>query len=271
MPGPGRYVRVMFALARYSLAREMAFRGNFIAKVTVEVLWLGLLVIFYRTVFAQTEMVADWSEPQWLFFVGCYYALGSVIETLFLDNFNEFSGLVRSGDLDFYLLRPIDEQFLVSCHGVEWSTVPSAVLGGFLMVVALVQLGWEFDLAQLAMFAVLFVCGVALAYGFLLTLASTSIWFVRNQSLYELWWLFSSLMRYPREIFARVGWAMPVGWFFTFVIPVMVVVTVPAGVMVRGLFDPFLIGYTVVATVALLAVSRWFFRFSLRRYRSASS
>ena len=36
----------------YTLNRELAFRGNFLVKVSVEVLWLGILLAFYRTVFA---------------------------------------------------------------------------------------------------------------------------------------------------------------------------------------------------------------------------
>src|SRR5439155_12332439 len=105
MTGPGRYVRLFAAMARFSLARELAFRGNFLVKVTVEVLWLGILLVFYRTVFAQTSVVAGWSEPEYLFFVGCYFAVEGVIETLFLENCNAFADLVRTADLDFYLLR----------------------------------------------------------------------------------------------------------------------------------------------------------------------
>ena len=51
----------------------------------------------------------------------------------------------------------------------------------------------------------------------------------------------------------------------------MVVVNVPAGVMVKELFDPWLVGFTLVATVVLLYLSRKFFRHALRKYRSASS
>ena len=36
----------------------------------------------------------------------------------------------------------------------------------------------------------------------MLLLTSLSVWMVRNQSLMEMWWLFSSLARYPKEIFA---------------------------------------------------------------------
>src|SRR5262245_8330667 len=116
MQSLSRYVRLLTALARYSLAREMAFRGNFIARCSVEVIWLGILLLFYRVVFQQTTLVAEWSEYEYLFFVGCFYALGGVIETLFLDNCNNFAELIRSGDLDFYLVQPIDEQFLVTCR-----------------------------------------------------------------------------------------------------------------------------------------------------------
>jgi ABC-2 type transport system permease protein len=109
-----------------------------------------------------------------------------------------------------------------------------------------------------------------MAYSFLLLLTSTSVWMVRNQSMYELWWLFTTLMRYPREIFTT-SWAAPLGRFFTYIIPIMIVVNEPADVMVKGLLDPALVGYTLAATAVLLYVSRKFFRLSLRKYRSASS
>jgi ABC-2 type transport system permease protein len=75
-------------------------------------------------------------------------------------------------------------------------------------------------------------------------------------------------MRYPREIFAG-KWALPMGWFFTFVIPILLVVNVPARYVVFD--DPRLLGFTAFSTLVLLVVSRKFFRYALRRYRSASS
>lgn len=270
MTGPGRYVRIWLALARYGLARELAFRGNFLVKMVVELLWLGLLLAFYETVFNKTPVIATWTKPQYLFFVGCYYALEGMIETLFLSNCSEFADLVRTGDLDIYLLQPIDEQFLISCRTIEWSTVPNVLLGCGVMTFALRDLEWQFQLGPLVAFALLFICGVTIAYSCMLVLSSASIWMMRNQNLLEMWWLFTSLMRYPKEIFSGT-WAYPLGWFFTFIIPILLVINVPADVLVKGLFDPWLIGMMVLAAVVLLAASRWFFRYALRRYRSASS
>ncbi len=269
MSGAIRYVRLMGSLGRYALARELAFRGNFLAKVSVEVLWLGILLAFNRTIFGHTSGIAGWTESKYLFFIGCYFTLNGLIETLFLENCNEFAELVRTGDLDLLLLKPIDEQFLVSCRKIDWSTATNVLMGVMVMGFALKQLHWPFDAARLAAFLVAFTCGVLIAYSFMLVLTSVSVWMVRNQSLMEMWWLFSSLARYPRQIFEKT-WAEGIGKFFTFVLPILLVANVPAEAMVRVL-DWRWIGGIVVATVVSFYLSRKFFQKALRSYRSASS
>jgi ABC-2 type transport system permease protein len=270
MQGALRYARLMWALARYGMARELAFRANFLVKVFVEVLWLSILLAFYKTIFAKTSVVADWGETEYLFFVGCYFALEGILETFFLENCNEFADLVRTGDLDFYLLKPIDEQFLVTCRKIDWSTAPNFLMGVSVMGLALWQMGWEFDAGQAGLFLLMFGCGIAIAYSFLLLLTSTSMWFMRNQSLFEMWWLFTSLMRYPKEIFSQ-SWAWPIGIFFTFIVPVLLVVNIPARTMVKTFYEPGFILFMLVVTVILLWASRRFFKFALGLYRSASS
>lgn len=266
---PIRYVRLLWNLGRYTLNRELAFRGNFLVKIFVEVLWLGILVAFYRTVFARTSMVAGWPENQYFFFVGCFFAISGLIEALFLENCNDFAELVRTGDLDFLLLRPIDEQFLISCRKVDWGSMPNVLMGGAVMAASLYSMGWHLDPVRIAIFLVTFVCGTAIAYSFMLALTSLTVWMVRNQSLMEMWWLFSSLARYPKEIFLGT-WAEPMGVFFTFILPILLVVNVPAAAMVRVL-DPWMVAFTLVATAAAVWASRRFFQHALRSYRSASS
>src|SRR5216683_4877995 len=114
----GRYFRLFTALGRFSLATEMAYRANFFVRIVVELLWLGILLAFYRLIFDKTQAIAGWTQEEYLFFIGCHYALGGFIDTFFLENCTDLSELVRSGDLDLYLLKPIDEQFLITCRKV---------------------------------------------------------------------------------------------------------------------------------------------------------
>jgi len=267
--GLGSYFRLLGAFGRFSLNREMAFRGNFLMKVLLEVVWLGILLLFFHTIYRNTSRIEGWNEYQYLFFLGCYYALEGLIETLFLENCVEFGELVRTGNLDFFLLKPIDEQFLLSFRHIDWSTAPKILIGGALMGFGLWELGEPVTLARLGGFLVALASGIAMAYSFLLMLASTAIWMVRNQSLMELWWLFSSLMRYPRDIYEE-PWAVLIQKVFTFLLPALLVVSVPAEAMVR-ILEPAIMGWTVCAGFMMLLASRWVFRKAIRSYRSASS
>ena len=264
-----RYARLLKTLGSFTLIRELSLRGNFLIKVSVEVLWLGILMAFYETVFARTQVVADWPKHEYFFFVGCFFAINGVLETLFLENCNEFSNLVRTGDLDFLLLKPIDEQFLITCRRIDWSVAPNILMGFGVMTISLVNQSWNFDLIRILLFFLTFTCGIAIAYSFMLVLTSFSVWLVRNQSLMEMWWLFSSLARYPREIFQR-GWAHSMDFIFTYILPILLVVNVPARTMVK-LLEPRMILFLIFMTAGSLTVSRRFFQRALRSYRSASS
>ena len=265
-----RYLRLFGAFGRFALANELAFRGNFFLKVLVEVLWLFILLIFYQTLFSYTSTIAQWSDAEYLFFVGAYYTLEGLIETLFLENCTEFAELVRTGALDVYLLQPCDEQFLITCRKIDWSTAPKILIGAGIMTWALFKMNWEFNLGQLVAFGLLFVCGAALAYSFLVILMATAVWLTRNSSLMELWWLFTTVMRYPRQIYQR-GWASWLGVMFWYLIPVLLVLNVPASVIVTKFYRPENIVLLILATGVMLVLSRMYLYRALSSYRSASS
>ncbi len=264
-----RYLRLLGSLALYTLNRELAFRGNFLVKVSVEVLWLAIMLAFYRVIFTRTSRIADWNEQQYLFFVGCFFALNGLIEMFFLENCNEFAELVRTGDLDGLLLKPIDEQFLITCRRIDWGTGPNVLMGSAVMGFALVQMGWPFDIVRILTFLVTFACGTAAR---LRVYVDVDLALGVDGAESELDGDVVAVLepvRYPKEIFSG-PWAAALGNFFTYFVPILIVVNVPAMAMVRFL-DWEMVALIVAATVVVLWCSRRFFQYALRSYRSASS
>ena len=53
-----------------------------------------------------------WTIYPYFVFLATGQFVSSLVEAFFMPNTEEFSELVRTGDLDFALLKPIDTQFL---------------------------------------------------------------------------------------------------------------------------------------------------------------
>jgi ABC-2 type transport system permease protein len=275
------YGRVLSTFARNSLIRDMTFRTNFLLECVSSLSWTLMNVGFYLLIFHHTTSIgpdSGWGKYEFFVFLATTWIINSIVQAFFMPNAQEFSELIRTGNLDFALLKPIDTQFLVSFQRVEWSSLINIVAGLTLLTISLLHLVNRPE-NPLALHPTAFVlypayifCGVAILYSLMIALAATSIWLGRNQSLYNFWFYITNFSRYPMEIYQR-GWGMPLWAIFTFVIPVLVVVNVPARLLARPLLaDQWpLAAFAIVATGACLLVSRFIFTRSLLSYRSASS
>jgi ABC-2 type transport system permease protein len=268
-----RYPRLFASFARYCLIRELGFRVNFLVRCLTNVVWLLMLLLFFQLIYGNTERIGDWDRWQYLFFMGVGVLLNGILETFFVENCNNLSELIRTGDLDFALVKPIDEQFLLTFQRVDWAESFNIFVGIGLLGVGLVFTGTPLTPALLFGFAALMAAGAAIMYSLLLLVAASSVWMIRNQSLYEMWWYVTQFARYPSEIYSKEN-LVGVGLKFalTFVLPVLLAVNMPARYGMPGkTIDPFLIFYLFLSAVAALVASRWFFRRALRAYRGASS
>lgn len=279
-----RYRRVFLTFARNSLVRDMTFRTNFVIECLSSLGWTAMNVGFYLIIFQYTTTIgADtgWDREKFFLFLATTWFINSLVQAFFMPNAEEFSELIRTGGLDFALLKPIDTQFLISFRRVSWSSLANFAAGLVIMVVALSRLATrEVDpyvpsLLSVVLYVAFCACGVAIMYSLMICLSATSIWLGRNQTLYNFWFYITNFSRYPMEIYNR-GWGTPLYGLFTFIVPVLVVVNVPARLLASPIsprtdFEYFLIGWAVVATVMSVALSRWVFRTALSSYRSASS
>lgn len=283
------YVRVFLTFARNSLVRDLSFRTNFILQCVTSVSWAMMNWAFFKIIFGQGKSIAigqgtGWNESEFFVFLGTVWIINSIVQAFFMPNAQEFSELIRTGNLDFALLKPIDTQFLISFPKLNWPSLANLVLGFVIVTYYTITLmGQQENPLQLAplnvfLYLVFIGCGVVIMYSVMICLASTSVWLGRNQNLYMIWFYLTNFYRYPMEIYQRgaIGWSL---WgFFTFVIPVLVVANVPARTLAQplraqggGWWENWLILLLVVLSGVSLMVSRRVFRWALSSYRSASS
>ncbi len=286
MPVVSRYLRVWYTFCRNSLIRDMSFRTDFILQCITSMSWAAMNFVLFKIIYRFTSSIgpeSGWHENEFFVFLGTVWIINGLIQLMFMGNFDEFSEMIRTGGLDFALLKPIDTQFLISFPRMNWAQIPNVLLGVGLVISSVVALwhepGKDLGFAWWTIFAYLFfvLCGVVVMYSVMIALASTSIWLGRNQNLYDFWFYITNFYRYPMEIYQRggIGWAL---WgTFTFVVPILVVSNVPARVLANPLGGSWRLwewgyaGLGAFMAVASLFASRWIFNRALRSYRSASS
>ena len=274
------YHRVFLTFVRNSLVRDMMFPTNFIIESISSIGWVAMNLALYMLIFNYTNYLGTnsaggdaWDKYQFFVFLATSLLINNVVQMFFMPNAEEFSELIRSGNLDFALLKPIDTQFLISLQKVDWSAAANLVLGVLLLAYALPRLdGFTPSLFAFALYPLYIVLGVLIMYSIMIGLAATSVWLGRNQSLYDFWFYITNFARYPLEIYEG-----PVGnylrWTLTFLLPVLVVVNVPARLLAKP-FQPeygYLAVFAILATAVSLVASRWVFQRALLSYRSASS
>ncbi|MBI1902312.1 MAG: ABC-2 family transporter protein [Planctomycetia bacterium] len=272
------YPRVFFTFARNSLVRDMTFRLNFIIDCISSLSWVVMNLGFYVLIFVHIGSSAElaegsgWRQYEFFVFLSTTLLVNSLVQAFFMPNADEFSELIRTGGLDFALLKPIDTQFLVSLRKVEWSSLANFAFGAGLLAYSLWKLDYRPGPVECVLYPLYVLCGVAILYSLMIALAATSIWLGRNESLYDFWFYITNFSRYPMEIY-RGRWGTPLRLTFTFAVPILVVVNVPARLLAKPLLAEhwYLSLFALVATALCLVVSRWLFSRALLHYRSASS
>ena len=95
----------------------MTFRVNFLIECVSSVTWTMMNLGFYLLIFQHTTSIGagtGWGKWEFFAFLATTMLVNSLVQAFFMPNCEDISELIRTGGLDFALLKPIDTQFLIS-------------------------------------------------------------------------------------------------------------------------------------------------------------
>ena len=258
-----RYLKILRLFWTTAIATELEYRLNFLIATVSSIANLAGslfgLFLFYQTDYT----FEDWSWQEATIVLGLFTLLQGFSATFLVPNLNSIVKQVEQGTLDFVLLKPISSQFWLSTKTISPWGLPDLVFGTILIIYAGTQLGlvWYDYLASLIPLGF----GVIILYSLWFILGATSIWFVKVYNVTEVLRGFLEAGRYP-----MVAYPAMYRIFFTFVVPVAFLTTVPAQAMLDRGESTWIFGAAILAG-ALFIFSILFWRFALRFYTSASS
>jgi ABC-2 type transport system permease protein len=250
---------------RIGALNELQYRANFAIQLFQSVIALVTGLAVLALVFSQTPELNGWSQPELLAVMGVHILMGGLIAALIQPNMVRLMEDIRKGTLDFVLTKPEDAQVLISVREIRIWQVVDGLVGAVVILVAVTQLQTSVGLLQALAFGLAFVLGGLTIYCFWLILTVGAFWVIRMDQIVELFEGVYQSGRWPVTIYP--------GWLrvsLTFLVPIAFAVTVPAQALTGRLTpDTFLLATGF--TLALLAFTRWWWRFGLKHYAGASS
>ncbi|PTY04135.1 hypothetical protein DB346_04915 [Verrucomicrobia bacterium LW23] len=260
-----RYLNLWLAQIRYSLARELMFKANFILWIIVDLSWFCLQLAFVEVLYFKVDSVAGWSKWEMVLLVSTAHLIHQLFSAFLLINLYQLPEHIRTGKLDFYLIQPVSTQFLVSTRQFDMGGMVNCLIAIVLCIYAAMQVPVEFSISNVVLYILMVMTGVVVHYSLMLALMTLAFWITKAQGLVNVYYNAFQFSRIPREAVKGVF-----RFIFTWIFPMLLVANVPVDVWIHGNPWPQAFIFVGLATM-LFAMSAVFFQFGLSRYSSASS
>lgn len=259
-----RTVRLLCTAFSLSLRRALAYRINLFFDALLAIVELTASIATIGIVFAQTGLLAGWSQGQMLTLIGTYSLITGLRATFLDPSLADLSQQIRDGRLDVFLLQPATTVLLATSTRHAPLALVQSVLGVGVIILGLQELAIVPSPLAVGGWTLLTLIGLVIGWATSVALASLAFWAPRL-SLGVLHGAAWELGRYPVDIYGR--WLRRL---LTFAFPVAAITTWPAQTLTRGpdlsiLIAAILLGSAFTAGTMLL----W--RTGVRRYTGATS
>jgi ABC-2 type transport system permease protein len=258
-----RYLKVLRLFWTSAISAELEYRLNFLIAALSSLVNLSgslfSLFLFYRTGYT----FQNWCWEEAMVVLGLFTLLQGFAATFLIPNLNRIVDQVQYGTLDYILLKPISSQFWLSARTISpWGT-PDLIFAIALIAYAGNRLDLSLGNYLISVIPITF--GLISLYSLWFMLGATSIWFVKIYNVTEVLRGLLDAGRFPIVAYPAVY-----RFFFTFLIPVAFLTTIPAETMLGRSEVSWILGAGFLAGF-LLILSALFWQFALRFYTSASS
>lgn len=260
-----RYLKIFYLYWKMRILQNLEYRFNYFIGVFIDLFWASITLISVDWIFGQVNLIAGWSKNEALLLACINMVFASLIWYFIIPSMDFLAESIHKGNLDFYLIRPINTRFLVSVSKFSSDQFIRIIVLGLLIFHFLNLLQITPSLLQWLGFLVLFVIGLLIFYGIFFLITTTTIWLINLSNIQFIFQVIVDAGAYPVDIFRNT-----LKLVFYYLIPLGFLATFPTQVLL-GKGDWKLIGVGLLATLVILGISQWFWNFALKHYSSASS
>ena len=261
-----RYFRLHRIFIAQYLKRLMEYKTDFLLGAIGILISEGFQVLFLSIIFSAIPNLRGWSFDQVLFIYG-FSLIAKSVDHLFFDNLWMVGyRIIRKGEFDKYLTRPINSLFHVIVENFCIDAFGEMLTCILLLSYAIPQLNLPFCWYTIPLVIVVVVFATMIYTSLKIITAAIAFWTKQSGHIMHMLYMTNDFGKYPITIYNKTVQAV-----ITYVLPFAFTAYFPASYFLTGENGLFCIGGTVVAGSALLAVALFVWKKGLGAYESAGS
>ncbi len=261
-----RFLRLYKTFVAQHLKRLMEYRVDFLTGAVSFLINQITNIVFISIIFGQIPSLDGYLYYEIIFIYG-FSLIPRGIDHLVTDNLWKVAWfIVRKGDFDKYLTRPISPLAHVIMEFVQFDALGELIMGVVLMVIASIKLSIKYTFVNVTLMIIAMIFGIFIYTSIKIAVSALAFKIKQSGSILQIFYMSSDFAKYPVSIYNTV-----VKTIITYIIPFAFTAYYPASYILRGNDPLFCIGGTVIAAVVMTAISIVIWNKCLASYESAGS
>lgn len=261
-----RYLKLYKIFMVQYLKRLMEYRVDFLTGASSFFINQITSIVFISIIFSQIPSLDGYLYDEIIFIYG-FSLIPKGLDHLFTDNLWSVAWfIVRKGDFDKYLTRPISPLFHIIMEKIQFDALGEFVMGVILMVYASIKLSVSYTFINIVLIIVAVIFGALIFTAIKIACSAIAFWIKQSGSILQIFYMTSDFARYPVTIYNQV-----IKNIITYIIPFAFTAYYPASYILRDGNPIYCIGGTVAMSIILLIISGFIWKKGISAYESAGS
>lgn len=261
-----RILRMHRIFVAQELKRMMEYKSDFIVGIIGFLLGQFFNMLFIWIIFSQIPSFMGWSLQQVVFIYG-FSLIPKGLDHLLFDNLWAVGHfIVRKGDFDKYLTRPINTLFHVMAEKFQVDALGELIMGIALICITLPYVSIEWSVIKVLLALIVIPFATLIYTGIKTATAAIAFWIKRSGNITYMFYMVNDFAKYPVTIYNNV-----VRGIITYIIPFAFTAFYPAEYILTGANPLFNIGATVIISIVVITIGILVWNKGIKAYESAGS
>lgn len=192
------------AFAKIAFLTQLEYRGQYFMRMIAKILSWGTGFVMLMILLRKFHTIGGWGTYEVLLLYAFDVLSYSIAGTFFMGGFGKLPRIIRQGELDGILTKPVNPLIYLVCTKVSAGYTSNYVIALAIMGVCLKKLHISLSFPCI-IWLILDIIGASLiqAAGFMLTTVP-AFWFLKSDGLYRLFYKnLTEFLKYPLSIYNK--------------------------------------------------------------------